>query len=256
MACRNVLPELRCRMSLLAGKQQASLPLTMSSPVLHSTQLNFLRPSGGLFVVARTRSWNGIRSTAMFSTTPARRAIEPPRPSIEDKSSHFAPADAKTPSKTHLRAQAIVNKLPLFLRPAAEKLLQSPAQYVLSFLLLHEVTAILPLFGLVWLFQATDWIPPLPDSVVEAGKTFYEKAVPPGTIDDGPAGAKLLLQGATAFAIIKLIMPLRVAFCVYITPWFVRRSIAPITKLIKTMVESSTKSAATRPRPPPPSPLR
>ncbi|KAK9476747.1 hypothetical protein V1514DRAFT_335829 [Lipomyces japonicus] len=163
------------------------------------------------------------------------RAIDPPPNAVRVKSDPVATV------KSVRKLQKIIQKLPPKYRPYAEKLLASPGSYVFSFLLLHEVTAVLPLFGLTWLFQATDWIPPLSDSLLEAGKTFYANTVPPEALDGTDASAKLLLRGATAYAIIKAILPLRIIFCVWATPWFARKSVLPIVNGYRLVLSSITK---------------
>ena len=50
-------------------------------------------------------------------------------------------------------------KVPSFLRPYTAKLVNAPVTHLTSFLILHEITAILPICGLAAVFHSTDWVP-------------------------------------------------------------------------------------------------
>lgn len=50
-------------------------------------------------------------------------------------------------------------KVPSFLHPYTAKLVNAPVTHLTSFLILHEITAIVPLFGLATIFHFSDWIP-------------------------------------------------------------------------------------------------
>ena len=50
-------------------------------------------------------------------------------------------------------------KVPSFLHPYAAKLVNAPVTHLTSFLILHEITAVVPLFGLAAVFHFSDWIP-------------------------------------------------------------------------------------------------
>jgi hypothetical protein len=48
-------------------------------------------------------------------------------------------------------------------------------------------------------------------------------------------GWRWVLEIATAWAVVKALMPLRIIGCVWATPWFARIAILPITRLIGRM---------------------
>ncbi|KAK9366947.1 hypothetical protein V1509DRAFT_567808 [Lipomyces kononenkoae] len=172
-----------------------------------------------------------------FSTSRTVRAIEPDGKAIRVKSTTEEATD-----KSRQRLKRILDKLPASMRPHAERLMSAPGSYVFTFLLLHEVTAVVPLFGLIWLFQVTDWIPPVPEGLVEAGKEFYSKTFPSNSLPEGSeSAARLILQGATAYAIVKMSLPLRVAFSLLITPWFARRSVIPLVNRLQKLTSMITK---------------
>ena len=50
-------------------------------------------------------------------------------------------------------------RVPLFLHPYTEKLVNAPVTHLTSFLILHEITAIVPLLGLTAFFHYSNWLP-------------------------------------------------------------------------------------------------
>ncbi|KAK9456995.1 hypothetical protein V1511DRAFT_495915 [Dipodascopsis uninucleata] len=133
------------------------------------------------------------------------------------------------------RAAKLVSRLPKSFQPYAAPLLQSPGSYIFTFLLLHEVTAVVPLIFLIWLFNVTEWVPPLPESLIETGKQFFENSVDPNGVLSAEESAKMLLRGASAYAIVKASLPLRIMISIAATPWFARKSVIPLISLMKLM---------------------
>jgi hypothetical protein len=86
-------------------------------------------------------------------------------------------------------------------------------QYVPAFLFLHEATAIAPMpifFGFFYLTD-TSFIP----SYFERKALEYSEK-----ILGHDTGIQLISQLASAYALNKVIMPLRISFCLYYTPRF------------------------------------
>lgn len=52
------------------------------------------------------------------------------------------------------------SRLPKFLRRYTTPLINAPVTHITAFLFLHEVTAVIPLFGFFGLFHYTHWLPP------------------------------------------------------------------------------------------------
>ncbi|KAJ5223733.1 hypothetical protein N7468_008275 [Penicillium chermesinum] len=50
------------------------------------------------------------------------------------------------------------------------------------------------------------------------------------------AGVRLVLEFATAYAITKALLPLRVAASVWATPWFARAIVVPISRTARRLV--------------------
>lgn len=84
--------------------------------------------------------------------------------------------------KTRSRIERINSRLPRFLQGYAKPLVNAPLTHISAFLLLHELTAVVPLLGLVGLFHYTRWMPPyisegkwVSDGVEKFGKYFRRK---------------------------------------------------------------------------------
>ncbi len=85
-------------------------------------------------------------------------------------------------SKTRSRADRIISRLPKFLQKYATPLKNAPVTHISSFVLLHELTAVIPLFGLAGAFHYTGWLPPyisegkwVADGIEKFGKWFRKR---------------------------------------------------------------------------------
>ncbi|KAF9320957.1 hypothetical protein BG003_004240 [Podila horticola] len=114
-------------------------------------------------------------------------------------------------------------------RQYAEQFKNKPASHLISFGILHEITAIVPLpiiyFGLV----ETGIKIPFPEQAIEEGNNFVGKVAKYyGWNMEGADGARVMLNMATSYAVVKALMPLRLALCVWMTPWTATRIISPV----------------------------
>lgn len=151
----------------------------------------------------------------------------------------------------------------------------APITHITSFLILHEITALVPLLGLAATFHYTHWLPGwfaegawVLQGVERFGKYFRKK----GWIREeeafeaerevqvdirrrdkawniGEGGTRVVVEFATAYAITKMLLPLRIMCSVWGTPWFARIAVIPIIGLAKKMLgrggsKSSFKSEA------------
>lgn len=103
-----------------------------------------------------------------------------------------------------------------------------------SFLILHEITAIIPLFGLWWLLYSLDvhWQYELPvyfkDLLNRCGESI-EKLI--GNYDENWNRERLVLSGAISYAIVKLLYPVRVLLSLWGAPYLGRFIVRPFSKL-------------------------
>lgn len=66
-------------------------------------------------------------------------------------------ASTQTPSS---RISRIESRLPRFLQRYIQPLRNAPISHITAFLVLHELTAVIPLFGLTAFFHYANWLPP------------------------------------------------------------------------------------------------
>jgi hypothetical protein len=90
----------------------------------------------------------------MFRTTLLRAT----RPHIRPKRI-TRPNSTTTTATPQSRVDRINRRLPAFLHKHTRALGTAPLSHITSFLILHELTAIIPLFGLAAYFHYTHWLP-------------------------------------------------------------------------------------------------
>lgn len=104
-----------------------------------------------------------------------RTSTKPPTTTPPNLGPHAGTADAAS------KVDRVSSRLPKFLRSYIDPLRNAPVSHISAFLILHELTAVLPLFGLFGLFHYTNWLPPLTEGVVfkagveRAGRFFRRR---------------------------------------------------------------------------------
>ena len=90
--------------------------------------------------------------------------------------------EREAPQKQRSQAERITSRLPRFLQRYTAPLLNAPLTHVTAFLILHELTAVVPLLGLAGLFHYSNWLPPyisegkwISDGVRKFGNYFRKK---------------------------------------------------------------------------------
>jgi len=137
--------------------------------------------------------------------------------------------------------------VPSFLRPYTRRLINAPVSHVTSFLILHEITAVVPLLGLFGLFHYSNWLPEawkegktVREGVEKFSRYFRRKGWVAEDEDDtagrsakwtGEQGVRVVLEVAVAYAITKALLPARLILSVWATPWFARVFVLPLTGL-------------------------
>ncbi|KAF7621692.1 hypothetical protein F9C07_2283723 [Aspergillus flavus] len=176
---------------------------------------------------------------------------------------YSSPASS-TPKDSTSRLRKLNDRLPSFLRAYTTPLLGAPGTHITSFLILHEITAIVPLFGLVTAFHYGNWLPDLTSSSAfeEGTRRFGRWLRKKGWVEDvdmdaievvgsvnsydpvrndqmaesDRKGVRLVLEFATAYAVTKALLPLRIAASVWATPWFARVILVPTGKGLKKLL--------------------
>ncbi|KAF2841222.1 hypothetical protein M501DRAFT_1014030 [Patellaria atrata CBS 101060] len=152
--------------------------------------------------------------------------------------------------KSQSRIERLNARLPRFLRHLITPLLTAPVSHITAFLILHEITAIVPLFGFAAAFHYFDWLPPYLSEGAWATKgvtMFGNYLRRKGWIDQeegrkswkergwniGEGGTRVVVELATAYAVTKALLPLRLMVSVWGTPWFARISVIPLSQKVK-----------------------
>lgn len=96
-----------------------------------------------------------------------------------------------------------------------------------------QLTAIIPLVGLAYLFHKTQWMPEiLPYEWIAQGTEKGARLIRKLGINvHGEQFVRLAVEIAAAYATVKVLMPLRVIVSVWLTPWFARIFIVPFLGL-------------------------
>lgn len=174
-----------------------------------------------------------------FCVSPARLLL---RKNISDSPSQD---DLTTTYKTH----PILKRVPRFLRPYTTRFIGAPVSHVTAFLVLHELTAIVPLVGFwyvlhqyhdVFMSASMD----LPAWAMEKGTKVIDKAMADWDFGEYSLNDKVqfIMEGAYSYVIVKALFPVRLAASLLGMPWFAKWFVLPFTKLFsrKKPVGSST----------------
>lgn len=171
------------------------------------------------------------------------------------KPHHFRPSSTST-AQSQSRISRLESRLPPFLRRYTTPLRSAPVSHITAFLLLHEITAVVPLLGLTAAFHYFDWLPSWfaeGELVKEGVEKFGRYARRKGWIDDeergrlatgaegggnaagwwgvGEGGVRLVVELATAWAVTKVLLPVRLVLSVWATPWFAKWSVLPVMRV-------------------------
>ncbi|KAK2756382.1 hypothetical protein FQN54_005274 [Arachnomyces sp. PD_36] len=177
---------------------------------------------------------------------------------------HFSTPKPSTTTTTHSRLRRFNDRLPAFLRSYTTPLFSAPVTHVTSFLILHEITAVVPIFTLVGAFHYGGWLPTtfvkqgedgedesaFDQGVARFGKWLRKRgwvdsedvgtaaAGGDGVGGDGVGGGsergvRLVLEFATAYAITKALLPVRLIGSVWATPWFARVVVGPVGRVVR-----------------------
>lgn len=210
------------------------------------------------------------RPRTLTSNFRLQSTLPPSNPSSKSTASRFDRLIARTPTK--------------FLRTRLSALKSAPLTHITSFLLLHEITAVVPLFALAGAFHYYQWLPPffaegewVLKGVSLFGNYFRRKgwisssdaenaksAAEEGRAEElenkgklssmagkwwnrGEGGTRVVIEFATAYAVVKALLPLRLVLSIWGAPWFARYSVIPMQKGFKKMFgkRSATKTVGT-----------
>ncbi|OBT78660.1 hypothetical protein VF21_02260 [Pseudogymnoascus sp. 05NY08] len=185
------------------------------------------------------------------------RRLPPRRPYTTTKPPSPTPATPPPPPPsptTRTRLNKLLDQTPKFLHPYTNGLRNAPVSHIISFLILHELTAVIPLIGLSAAFHYSEWTP---EWMRERGEEYegrfrryfgrkgwfgVEAPGGAGGVDEnaeregmkeggGGGGVRIVMEVATAYAVTKVLLPVRIVGSVWATPWFARVVVGKFKRL-------------------------
>ncbi|CAK9440265.1 uncharacterized protein LODBEIA_P43650 [Lodderomyces beijingensis] len=139
------------------------------------------------------------------------------------------------PTEADFQTHPILKRIPKFLRSYASKFINAPFSHLISFLILHELTAIIPLFGIWYYLHHHPGIVPLdlPQWALSKGSKVLDSLLEQFQWNFNTSDKiVLMMEGAYAFTIVKLLLPVRVVISLWGMPLFARWFVLPITNLL------------------------
>ncbi|KAI9498368.1 hypothetical protein BDB00DRAFT_881252 [Zychaea mexicana] len=110
----------------------------------------------------------------------------------------------------------------------AEQFRHKPASYLTSFALLHEITAIVPLPIVYYTLDNSDIRIPVPEKAVAEGNRIMSKVRTRYGYEPLDPDSRVMVNLATSYAVVKAMLPLRIAASVALTPFMAERLVGPI----------------------------
>lgn len=138
-------------------------------------------------------------------------------------------------SKRVVIGNAILRRIPKFLQPFSRRFLDAPVTHVTSFIILHELTAIIPLIGIWWVFHNYhDMIPnwDFTSYGIDQVTRIIDKSLKSWDFQDYSINEKanFIMEGAYSYIIVKTLAPIRIMISLSMMPFFSKWVIEPIKK--------------------------
>ncbi|KIX08987.1 uncharacterized protein Z518_00065 [Rhinocladiella mackenziei CBS 650.93] len=177
-------------------------------------------------------------------------------------------SDSKPEASARSRFDRFMERTPRFLRPTVTGLRNAPVSHMTAFIILHELTAVIPLFGLAGAFHYWRWLPPyfaegewISAGVEKFGRYFRKKGwiserdekevesmEEPRTsqlkqgmskwFNRGEDATRWVVEFATAYAMVKVLLPVRIVASVWGSPWCARFAVIPVGNATKAVFRS------------------
>ncbi|RCI07717.1 hypothetical protein L249_5691 [Ophiocordyceps polyrhachis-furcata BCC 54312] len=176
------------------------------------------------------------------------------RPRPPSRTTHLSvPSSSRSSSSSSRRIDKLTSKLPARFQKYAVRLRNAPFSHVVAFLVLHEITAVVPLVALWALFHYTTLVPlefvagrfaAYTDAGVAKFERYFRRkrwfgfdGEQPGQPhgpdqehthqvmqrrESGDRSYKILVEVALAYAVTKALLPLRIVASLLAAPWFAR----------------------------------
>lgn len=144
------------------------------------------------------------------------------------------------PQPSPINNHPILRRIPKFLQPFTTRFINAPILHVTSFLILHELTAVVPLVGLWYVFhQNPGYIPNLDFAALGLDKIteMLDKSMAKFDFSDYSLNEKanFIIEGAYAYIVVKTLAPIRIFVSLSLMPFFSRWFVVPFNKGIKSI---------------------
>ncbi|CUM47898.1 unnamed protein product [Debaryomyces tyrocola] len=129
----------------------------------------------------------------------------------------------------------ILKRMPKFMLPYTKNFIHAPVSHVTAFLILHELSAIVPLVGIWYVFHKYQWSIPLdlPSWAIDKGTHIIDKSMAQFDFRNFSfqEKANFIMEGAYAYVIVKGLFPVRIIFSVLLMPSFAKYFVIPFTRM-------------------------
>ncbi|KSA01641.1 uncharacterized protein AC631_02581 [Debaryomyces fabryi] len=129
----------------------------------------------------------------------------------------------------------ILKRMPRFMLPYTKNFIHAPVSHVTAFLILHEISAIVPLVGIWYVFHKYQWSIPLdlPSWAIDKGTHIIDKSMAQFDFRNFSLQEKanFIMEGAYAYVIVKGLFPVRIIFSVLFMPYFAKYFVIPFTRM-------------------------
>ncbi|KAJ2112598.1 hypothetical protein GGH17_006458, partial [Coemansia sp. RSA 788] len=121
---------------------------------------------------------------------------------------------------------------------SSDRFRDRPASHITAFAVLHEITAIAPLFAVY--YALSYYQPPtiFPIRVLEEGNRYINKLREYVGLEQLDPESPVLVHLATSYAIVKVAAPVRIAASLALTPWMAKWCVVPVAKTIEHLTKA------------------
>lgn len=131
----------------------------------------------------------------------------------------------------------IIKAIPKFLHPYTTRFVNAPFSHVTAFLILHELTAIVPLVSIWYVLHKYHISIPLdlPSWAIDKGTKIIDSSLASFDFSGFTINDKFnfIMEGAYSYVIVKFLLPVRLIFSLSLMPWFAKTFVIPFTTIFK-----------------------
>ncbi|KAJ1674627.1 hypothetical protein EV182_002889 [Spiromyces aspiralis] len=127
-------------------------------------------------------------------------------------------------------------------RKYADQFKDRPVSHLVSFAILHEVTAVIPIFAVYYALEWSGLSIPFPKEVqLEANRRITKAREYFGMTPLDPDSTAMVNMVAS-YAVVKAAMPLRIAACFLLTPPTAKYCVAPVSRALERLLKRDPRT--------------